>query len=78
MRISGHKPSALPLSCTASYAQAEKILRSFAKDLTGQYQEKTTPLRIFMPCDLTSCRICLGQPQDIKATFWYMQTKFPV
>ena len=27
----------------------------------------------FMPCDLTSCRICLGQPRDIKSTFWYIR-----
>ena len=38
-------------------AVARKILRSFAKHLAREYREKTTPLWIFMPCNLSPCRV---------------------
>ena len=52
---SDYKSGALPLSYVGLCAEAKKIRRSFAKYLAREYREKTTLLRIFMRCNLSSC-----------------------
>ena len=42
----------------------------FAKHWTREYRENTTPSRIFMPCNLSSC-------QGIFAFFWQSYNAFP-
>ena len=35
----------------------QKILRSFANHSFHEYQERTTPSQILVPCNLSSCRV---------------------
>ena len=37
-----------------------KLLRFITKILSREYLEKTTPLKIFMPCNLSSCGFKVG------------------
>ena len=58
-------PTDLPISSTALYdwaiqppvPQPKKILRLFANHLFGEYRARTTPSRMFVPCNLSSCRV---------------------
>ena len=53
-----NKSNALPLSYMARCFCTKKILGSLAQHLAREYRERTTPSRIFMPCSLSSCRVC--------------------
>ena len=50
-------------------------LRSFAKYLTREYWERTTPSRIFMPCNLSSCRVALLWDTSILSSLWLKADK---
>ena len=39
-----------------TYAIAQKLQISFANHLFREYRERTTPSRIFVPCNLSSCK----------------------
>ena len=62
-------------------AYSLKILRSFANHLYHEYRERTTPPRICVPCNLSSCRLhhviklwnCVCQnAQKLCLTFYYL------
>ena len=53
----GYKSDALSLSYKVSWYLGQKIRGSFAKHLAREYWEKTEPSQIFMPCNLSSCRV---------------------
>ena len=46
------------LSYSATCPSAENLLRSFANHLFCEYWERTTPSRIFVPCNLSSWWVC--------------------
>ena len=52
-----YKSDTLWLSYRASWSLAKKILMWFANHLFREYRERTTPSRIFVPCNLKSCRV---------------------
>ena len=45
---------------TRQLGNVSKILTLIAKHWAREYREKTTPLRIFMPCYLSSCRVVMN------------------
>ena len=47
-------------------AYRSKNLMWFAKHFTREYREKTTPLQIFMPCNLSSCRVWHKHKEPIR------------
>ena len=53
----GYMSNALTLSYRASCLFAKKILYWFANNLFREYREMTTPSRIFVPGNLSYCRV---------------------
>ena len=54
----GYRSDALPTELHRHLGNVPKSLRLVANHWAREYQEKTTPSRIFMPCNLSSCRVC--------------------
>ena len=52
-----YKSDALSLSYRINWFQSKKVLGWFAKHQAREYQERTTPSQIFMPCNLSFCRV---------------------
>ena len=56
----------LPISSPTLYHWAiEPTVTLFGKYLTRQYRERTTPSQIFMPCNLSSCGVCIALQASI-------------
>ena len=60
---SNYKSGALPLNYTATLSANQKTLSLVAKHLAHEYQEKTTTCRIFMPFNISSCRVDVDNPK---------------
>ena len=52
-----YRSDALPTELHRHLGNVPKSLRLIAKHWAREYREKTTPSRIFMPCNLSSCRV---------------------
>ena len=56
----------LPISSPTLYHWAiEPTVTLFGKYLRRQYRERTTPSQIFMPCNLSSCGVCIALQASI-------------
>ena len=60
---------------------AKNYLCSFPKHLIREYREKTTTSRIFMPCNFSSCRVCMMFPDPNrwkrKSVLWTLESCLP-
>ena len=52
-----YRSDALATELHRHLGKLPKSLRLIAKHWAREYREKTTPSRIFMPCNLSSCRV---------------------
>ena len=52
-----YRSDALPIELHRHLGTKPKSLKLVANHWASEYREKTTPSRIFMPCNLSSCRV---------------------
>ena len=67
--------NALPTELHRQSGKLPKSLSLIAKHWAREYREKTTPSRIFMPCNLSSCRVSYGTQHYLKNSLaWYLES----